>query len=275
MTYFILYAVSLVLKDKVQTIRVLTASVFGGIYSCFMFFEKFSILYSFLFKIIFSLFTVFIAYKSKGFFIYIKKVIVFYLVSFILGGVTFFVVSLANVKNVMTANGVYYFEIPIHLFLVSSLICYFFVSFFSGEYTYNKKMCYKTVNVCLNGKLVNLICLVDTGNLLTDPITNESVIVCELDAIKSIFSKKTYDFFKDYICDIKDEIDKIKIRIIPFTSLGNESGFLLGFKPDFVFIDGNKVNNVVIGVYNKKLSNKHNYNALIGCWYGRKICWHI
>jgi stage II sporulation protein GA (sporulation sigma-E factor processing peptidase) len=196
---------------------------------------------------------------------YIKKLIVFYLVSFLLGGVMFFIVSFANVKNVMTANGVFYFEIPIYLFLVSSLVCHFFINFFSCVYSHNKKTCYKTVNVCLNGNAATILCLVDTGNLLKDPITNESVIICELDAIKNIFSQKTYDFFKDYLCDIKDEIEELKIRVIPFTSLGNENGFLLGFKPDFVFIGGEVKGNVIIGVYNKKLSNNHNYNALIGC----------
>lgn len=265
MTYFILYAVSLILKDSVKKIRILTASCLGGIYSCFMFFESLYFLYSFLFKIIFSCFTVFVAYKSKNIVTYIKKVIAFYIVSFLLGGVTFFIVSHSNVKNVMTANGVYYFEIPVYLFLASSFVCHLFISFFSHVYSHNKKASYKTVNVCLNGKSANLLCLVDSGNLLTDPITNEPVIVCELDAIKNIISQKTYDLFKDYSFNMEDEAQKLKIRVIPFTSLGNENGFILGFKPDFVFIGGMAKENVIIGVYNKKLSNNHNYNALIGC----------
>ena len=59
-----------------------------------------------------------------------------------------------------------------------------------------------------------------------------------------------------------------KIRLIPFSALGTENGLLLGIKPDDFYINyqgkilENK--NVIVGIYNKKLSKNNRYNALVG-----------
>jgi stage II sporulation protein GA (sporulation sigma-E factor processing peptidase) len=56
--------------------------------------------------------------------------------------------------------------------------------------------------------------------------------------------------------------------VIPFSSLGTPNGMLLGFKPDQVEIlekdDTIKVlQDVVIGIYNQRLSRDNKYQALL------------
>lgn len=58
-----------------------------------------------------------------------------------------------------------------------------------------------------------------------------------------------------------------KFKIIPFTSLGNDNGVLLGFKPDYIKIYDEEIHikdNVIIGIYTGKLSKSNLYTSLIG-----------
>jgi len=60
-----------------------------------------------------------------------------------------------------------------------------------------------------------------------------------------------------------------KIRILPFSTLNNEKEVLFGFESDEVKIkqdEQNKIKkqNIIIGIYDNKLSKNNEYNALIG-----------
>ena len=59
-----------------------------------------------------------------------------------------------------------------------------------------------------------------------------------------------------------------KLKLIPFSSLGKQNGMLIGIKPDYIKIKTeekeNKIENVIIGIYNKSLTKKGEYRALIG-----------
>ena len=59
-----------------------------------------------------------------------------------------------------------------------------------------------------------------------------------------------------------------KLKIIPFSSLGKQNGMLLGIRADGLKIEGEenikKVDKVIIGIYNKKLSKNKDYHALLG-----------
>jgi stage II sporulation protein GA (sporulation sigma-E factor processing peptidase) len=67
---------------------------------------------------------------------------------------------------------------------------------------------------------------------------------------------------------IKEESDFSKrVRVIPYESVGKQNGILIGFRPDKVEIsEGNKkivINDVVIGIYNFKLSKDDSYQGLL------------
>ena len=59
-----------------------------------------------------------------------------------------------------------------------------------------------------------------------------------------------------------------RIRVIPYHSLGNPNGMLLGFKPDKILIQYNQqawktISEVIIGVYTHDLDSQGRYKALI------------
>ena len=64
--------------------------------------------------------------------------------------------------------------------------------------------------------------------------------------------------------DLKDDIP---LRLIPFRSIGNSSGLLLGFKPDYLRISLNSekeiLENIIVGIYNGELNNDLEYKGLL------------
>ena len=70
-----------------------------------------------------------------------------------------------------------------------------------------------------------------------------------------------------WIANSDSGIYNYNFKIIPFSSLGNDNGILLGFKPDYIKVYDEEVvlkNNVIIGIYNGKLNRVNLYTSLIG-----------
>jgi len=62
--------------------------------------------------------------------------------------------------------------------------------------------------------------------------------------------------------------DEIKLRLIPFKSLGNENGILIGFKPDniTVYLENETKRlkeEIIVAIYNSKLAQDEQYNGLL------------
>ena len=58
-----------------------------------------------------------------------------------------------------------------------------------------------------------------------------------------------------------------KLKLIPYSSLGKQNGILLGIKPEYVKIsteENERIINAIIGIYNKSLTKRGEYRALIG-----------
>ena len=119
-------------------------------------------------------------------------------------------------------------------------------------------------------KKVKVKAIIDTGNFLTDPITKMPVVVVEKEKLIDIFPKSVLENTMDFVNGDNTEMEEYlsKIRIIPFKSLGKENGLLLGIKVDGVIINyqgnDNFIKEVIVGIYEKKLSSNNSYSALIG-----------
>ena len=132
------------------------------------------------------------------------------------------------------------------------------------------------IEIFFREKNIRTKAMIDTGNMLKDPITREPVIVVEKDILYDIIPYKILDNLEKITggeanSDLYEEenVEYIsKFRVIPFSSLGRQNGLLLGFKANKVitYIDTNEeeLKNVIIGIYDKKLSKNGKYNALLG-----------
>lgn len=105
---------------------------------------------------------------------------------------------------------------------------------------------------------------------MKEPISNLDVIIAEKDSLKGIIEEDVLENIKNIIKGKwieKNNLNSLKIKIIPFSSLGNDNGLLIGFKPDYVKIYSDESiirNDVLIGIYDGKLSRSNMYSSLIG-----------
>ena len=117
--------------------------------------------------------------------------------------------------------------------------------------------------------------MIDTGNLVKEPITNTPVVILESTllekALPTIILNNLENILSGDLSQIPKEIQEkyiSKLRCIPFSSLGKQNGMLLGIKADEIEVETEyekKVsNNVIIGIYDKTLTKRGEYRALVG-----------
>ena len=110
------------------------------------------------------------------------------------------------------------------------------------------------LSITILGKEATTDALVDSGNLLRDPIDSSAVVIVKRSAINNIIgSKKITD----------DERFKTRIRIIPIKTLTEEK-ILIGIKSDFIVICGRelKFENTVIAI-DEEEGSFAGYSALL------------
>ena len=98
------------------------------------------------------------------------------------------------------------------------------------------------------------------------------VIIVEKESLKEIIEKSEFDYIEqmkkgNLLEENTNLIYKYKFKLIPFSSLGNENGILIGFKPDYIKIYGEEEKirtDVIIGIYDGKLTKSNKYTSLIG-----------
>lgn len=275
LNYIILMATSLISKCKVRYIPFLLSSSLGGLYSIVNYVLSLELVENILFKLLLSIFMIQIAFtnlKLKQFF---KVIIMFYLTSLTFGGASFMLLFLISPENVIYENGHFIGTYPIKVALVGGIIG-FIVIFIVSELQKNRLssadlLC--ELEIFYNGKNKKIKTLIDTGNLLKEPISKEDVIIVEKASLKDIVEENVLKEIKNImngtlLGDVSEDVYKYRFKVIPFTSLGNENGVLIGFKPDYIKIHSPNEeiikNNILIGIYDGKLSKSNLYVSLIG-----------
>lgn len=261
-----------ILKRPYKTLRLFGGASVGAVYAVCMFFPKMQFLYTLLSKFIMSLLIVSVSFKIVKLSLYIKTVCIFYLASFTFGGTLMAVLHLTSANKMAGAilnNGIFYFNLPFGTVIITSLIAYVLISILFGIYKQGKNVIYKEVSVYLDGKHTSFRALIDTGNMLIDPISNTPVMVAELEKLKNVLPIEFYDSITDNediytVSSIKTPTGfESRIRLIPYSSLGEQNGILMGFKPDMVTIADKSITNIIIAMYNQNLSSTHEYDALL------------
>ena len=277
MNYLILFSTAKLTKSRYKKINILLASIAGAIYAVFYYYPGFEYLYTWFLKIIFSLFIIVVAFNPYTLKEFCRKILVFYIVSIIFGGAAFGIYYLINGVK-FAYKGIFYIDsFPVKLLLASILLAYIFVRF-SWGYIISKIKREKIlldVSIIKEDKKAYLVALLDTGNSLTDPITNLPVLVAEYEAIKELLPSEIQRIFEENkennlnaIASVLSRSEWItRFRFIPFNSLGVENGLLIGFKPDGIRIEDNSgknfIRDIIVAIYNKKLSRDGEYSALL------------
>lgn len=272
LNYIIILSTAIISKSKMKLTSIMLSSTIGGIFSILNYLMNINSLENMVLKIIISILMMLIAFNDYKIKKLIKQLLLFYLVSFTFGGIAFMLLFFIKPQNIIMKSNHLVGTYPIKITILAGILG--FVVIFLIEKIIkdrlNKKSMICDLEIFYDGKIRKIKTMIDTGNLLKEPISKNDVIIVEKESLEGIVSKDILENIK-YILKGKwiqeKNIYSYKIKLIPFSSLGNDNGLLLGFKPDYVKIysdDEITRNDVLIGIYDGKLSKANQYNSLIG-----------
>lgn len=277
MNFIILLATGLVLKEKIKNIRLLLASLLGAIYSVVSYLSILEIYASIVLKIILSIVMIYIAFNPQTMKKMWKDILLFYLTSFVFGGAAFALIYIVKPQEILMKNGLFLGTYPLKTIILGAIIAFIIImtAFTVVKSKITKKDMFCEVEIQLNGKVIETTAMIDTGNLLKEPITNTPVVVVEHTLLYDCIPKEILNHLDELLGgdfnNISEEIKEkyiTKLKFIPFSSLGKQNGMLLGIKADNIKIkDSEKIEkkeNIIIGIYNKSLTKRGEYRALMG-----------
>ncbi len=274
----ILYATSKITKTKTSKMRLFVASLIGSIYTLVVFFPSLQFMGKVTIKLSISILMIIISFNPEKLNQFLKQISAFYMVSFAFAGAIIGIFYILN--NSFKFKGISFKDFDeltkflVIGILIALILIRYILKFYQGKI--NKENFITNIIIGLNNKEVELTALIDTGNSLKEPISKKPVIIAEYKALENILPNSIRDMYKTnkeldliQIGKIMEEVsDDIKLRLIPFKSLGNDNGILIGFKPDKIKIyleseTKNLTDDIIVAIYNDKLATDEVYNGLL------------
>ena len=277
MNYIILLATGLILKTKLKHLRLIIASLLGAIYSIVAYINFLEIYSNFFLKILLSVIIVYIAFNPQTMKKMWKSLLIFYLTSFVFGGAAFALIYIIRPQDILMKNGLFLGTYPLKTVILAAIVAFIVIitAFTIVKTKVTKKDMFCNIEIKLNGKILKTKALIDSGNMLKEPITNTPVVVIERSLLYEYLPKEILNHLDDIIGGDLEKIPEeirnqyiSRLKLIPFSSLGKQNGMLIGIKPEYLKIIKEeqeiKKENVILGIYNKSLTKKGEYRALIG-----------
>ena len=275
--FIILYVTGLISKNKIKFLKLIFGSALGAIYVVMYYFIKINVYSNIIIKLLLSIIMIYISFVPTNFKEMLKLTVFFYLISFVFGGAALSVIYMLNSRRITIQNGILIGNYTIRTIFIGVVIACIvtIIAFKFVKAKFSKKDLFCNIIIKINNKQIKTKAMLDTGNFLKDPITNIPVVVVEYTVLYDMIPKEILDNIEDILGgdlekipeNIKNEYMS-KLKVIPFSSLGKQNGMLLGLKADGLIVDNEgevkNIDKVIIGIYNKKLSKKGDYSALLG-----------
>ena len=277
MNSIILYATAIMIKIKPKIVRVIISSAIGSIYAIVTYISEIEIYTSIVLKLILSVIMIYVAFNPPNAKKMWKQLAIFYLTSFVFGGVALYLIYFIKPQEVFIRNGIFVGEYVLKVILLGAIVAFIVIkiSLKIIKTKINPKDMYCKIKVKLEDKIIETKAMIDTGNLLKEPITNIPVVIIESSLLEGILPQKILNNLENILSgDFSRASEEIqekyisKLRCIPFSSLGKQNGMLVGIKADEIEVETEDEkrtsNNVIIGIYDKSLTKRGEYRALIG-----------
>lgn len=258
--YIIISCTSILTKSYNPKRKKLLGAFVGTLYSVAYIYKDLDILFTLPFKILIMTFITLISFTYKSKKDYINIALVFYMVNVFISGSTFFIIYFTGIDHMKVSFFI------ICVYISCELLKYIYKDIKTLRQIKELK---KTIIISLLGKSCSCEALLDSGNLLKDPISNNDVIIIKSNILKDIIpeylincSYEDIDIIKaEEIINLLDHDISTKIRIIPYKHAGNDkSNIILGIKADYIEVDEVKFGSIVLGISN---FNDDNYSAIL------------
>lgn len=239
--YFLLLATAKFFCIKWKTARLILGEILGGIYSLYILAPELPWFISSVIKLFMSVTIIAATFGIKKPTQFFKILIYFYSVNFLFSGIMMAVWCWFKPNGMQVNNGVVYFNISPVILIISTIISYIIIEAIN-KIVNKRRLDHKIINLKIKFRTnqISITAKIDTGNFLKEPFSGLPVIVARETSVKPLLPVNTYEQIKDYSADKFTDILNLKIRMIPFKTISEES-VLPAFKPDCIKINESEV----------------------------------
>ena len=273
MNYIILFATGLIIKKDTKHLKLFVSSIIGATYAIMSYISGLEIYTNQITKFLLSIVMIYIAYNPNNIKKMFKDIVIFYLTSFCFGGAAYYLLYYISPQQIKNIGGTLIGSYPMKIAILGGILGFFIlnIAFNVIKNKVDKTSIFYDIEVFYKEKSVKVKMLLDTGNLLVEPITSFPVIIIEKEKMKEILSQKDLEIIGKGLVNNFDGLSedlKLRCKIIPFSSIGKNNGMIIGMKPDYIKIYEEEnikiIKKVIVGIYDKKLSKSNRYSGLIG-----------
>jgi len=281
--WILLWSTTFVLKHRVKWYRLAIGSGIGALYTIVLFFPALSALYTFLSKLLLAAVMIFCTFGYHRLRVFLQRLLIFYLVSFVIGGGLLGIHFLMRTESqiisgiVMTSSGG--FGTPVTWLFI--LVGFPLIWWLSGKGVRhlkenNRKLALRVQVEILLMEQVVITCngLVDTGNQLYEPISRTPVMIADLSLFEKCLPSMLFqavqaktDFSTNSSFLELDDKWLSRVRLIPFRSVSRGMDLLLAIRPDLVRIHSQgqtmETNKVLIGLNPVALASDGSYQTIV------------
>ena len=272
--YLLLLATGILCNAAIKRRRLLVSAAAGALYAVLAYFPEVWILYTVLFKMVFTILLSFVAFGYHGWRVFLRRTLTFFLTSFAFAGAVFAFIYFLSPGGLSMQNGVIYINIPSAALIIVLLAVYLLLGLvfrqnpkITGDVSPRSRIVLQAF-----GRSAEFDAMVDMGNRLTDPMTGDRVIVLSLHAARGVLPERVYDILAQYGMD--DAAQSLRLlaavdaaegfRLIPYRAVGTAHGLLLAFRPEKISIDGKPSGGYVAALSSDTLGGDENVDAIIG-----------
>ena len=258
MDYLIIIITSKIAGVKNKRIRKIAGATFGALYSVIIIKPLINhLLRVTLINLAVAAVMVLISFGFICIGVYIKNVILLFLVSFAMSGIINYLYYTTIIGKYMRSvlcgdsNKV----VNARKFIFVSLLAYVLLNLAVKLVLFIRKdaQLYYDAKITYKGKSVVVRALFDTGNGLCDPISGKMIHIAEYKILKPLLEG--------------DEKAKENICVIPFHSIGKDDGVMYGIRMDemVVLVDGEPkfLYSPIIGIYVGNISKQGKYSVIL------------
>ncbi len=273
--YLLLTATGQVLRLRPKRLRLLMGAAVGALYSAAIYLPALGFLYSFLMKLLMSAAIAAAGYGFKSVRRFLKVLLCFYAVCFAFGGgITALYFFFGGGQDFYINNGVPYINISAPVFTAGFLVTFAVIWLSYRLFSKGPKSEIAELEIYAEGGSVRIPVLLDTGNRLVEPISQNPVVVAEYDRIKSLIPEPMRPVFECGVCDgvnLPDSDGDLRFaerfRAVPYSSVGSRSGLLPAFRPDKIVMRSKNATEeccpAVVAVVGNALSEDGSYGCLV------------
>ena len=191
--------------------------------------------------ILLSIVMVYIAFNSKTLKELSKQLLIFYMTSFVFGGAALSLIYFIRPQEAQMKNGIFLGEYSLKVVFLGGIVGFtiIVIAFKIIKSKISARDIFYDIEIFMEGRKIETKAMIDTGNMLKEPITNTPVIVVEHTLLYHTIPKQILNNIDEILLGNLEVLEEetrekylAKLKFIPFSSIGKSNGMLLGIKAD-------------------------------------------